>query len=156
MPLPTTAPDFISFCQTYAPSSARFAPSRSSTYGASDVQWIPCIAAITPSLPKRGMSAALRCCACSMRHRRSFLLGMRLERLFEDVQRLAVGAVADRVHAELVPVLDGELRGLADIGGIVRVQAAAVRLIGVRLEQPRAARARARRRSARLMARTVK
>ena len=32
-----TAPLFISFCQTYAPSSARLRPSRASTYGASDV-----------------------------------------------------------------------------------------------------------------------
>ena len=61
---------------------------------------MPCIDAITPSWPKRGMSAALRCCACSMRHRRSFSAGWP-ERRFVDVEHLAVGAVADRVDGEL-------------------------------------------------------
>ena len=36
-PLAITAPVFISFCHTYAPSSARTGPRRASTYGASDV-----------------------------------------------------------------------------------------------------------------------
>ena len=55
----------------YAPDSARSGPSRFSTHGPSDVQWMPCIAAITPSWAKRGMSCGLRCCACSIRQRRS-------------------------------------------------------------------------------------
>jgi hypothetical protein len=37
-----------------------------------------CIEAITPSCPNLGMSAALMCCACSMRHRRSVLSGCAL------------------------------------------------------------------------------
>ena len=53
----------------------RFSALYTDTNGASDVQWIACIEAITPSLPKRGMSAGSRCCACSIRHRRSRLSG---------------------------------------------------------------------------------
>src|ERR1035437_3247713 len=40
---------------------------------------MPCMAAMTPSCPKRGISAALRCWACSMRQRRSFLSGWALK-----------------------------------------------------------------------------
>ena len=72
---------------------------------------MPCIDAITPSCPKRGMSAALRCCACSMRQRRSFASGLRLERALVDVQHLAIGAVADGVHAQLHAGVDRDLRG---------------------------------------------
>ena len=56
-------------------------------------------------------------------------------------ERLAVGAIADRVDAELVAVGHRQPRGLADRLDRRGVEAGAVRLVGVRLEQPRAARA---------------
>ena len=68
------------------------------------------------------------------------LFGMLAKHPLVDVQHLAVGPVADGVNTELIPVLNGQLRGLADIGRVFGVQAAALRLVGVRLEQPRAAR----------------
>ena len=68
------------------------------------------------------------------------LLRVRLERLLEDVQRLAIGAVADGVHAQLESVRDGEFGGLANVGRIVGIQARCVGLVGVRFQQPRAAR----------------
>ena len=57
-------------------------------------------------------------------------------------ERLAIGAVADGVHAQLVAVLRS--RAAPSCGcrrPVVGVQPGAVRLVAVRLEQPRAARA---------------
>jgi hypothetical protein len=68
-------------------------------------------------------------------------VGMRLEGLLEDVERFAIGAVADGVDAELVAVLNGELGGLADVGGIVGVEAGGIGLVVVGGEEPGAARA---------------
>ena len=102
---------------------------------------MPCIDAMTPSVPKRGMSCALRCCACSTRQRTFFLSGIGVEGALEDVERLAVGAVADRVHAQLVAVLHREPRGLLDVrdrSSVFRPEL--IGLVGVGLEQPRAAR----------------
>ena len=67
------------------------------------------------------------------------LVGVGFEGVFEDVERFAIGAVADGVDAELEAVLDGEFGGLADVGGIVGVEAAAIGLVGVGREQPGAA-----------------
>ena len=67
------------------------------------------------------------------------LIGVGLEGVFEDVEGFAVGAVADGVDAELEAVLDGEFGGLADVGGVVGVEAAAIGLVGVGSEQPGAA-----------------
>ena len=53
------------------------------------------------------------------------------------VEGFAVGAVADGVDAELEPVLDGKLGGLAYVGGIVGIEPAAIGLIGVGGQQPR-------------------
>ena len=87
------------------------------TYGASDVQWTPCIAAITPSWPKRGMSAAFRCCACSTRQRRSLPSRCSLNVSSKMFEHFAVGAVADRVDAQLIAVLDARASArLADVG----------------------------------------
>ena len=72
------------------------------------------------------------------------LVGMLVEDALVDIEHFAVGAVADGVDAELMSCRDGDLRGLANIGGILRVHAAAVRAsagIGVRRQQPGAARA---------------
>ena len=104
------------------------------------MQCTPCIEAITPRAPNLGMSDGLRCWACSTRHRTSCLVGIGLERLLEDVQRLAVGAVADRVHAQLKAVLHRQLRGRANVVHRRRVQSGAVWLVGIGLEQPGAAR----------------
>jgi hypothetical protein len=54
------------------------------------------------------------------------LLRMCAECLLEYIQRLAIRAIADRVYAELKPVLNRQFRGLADIRRILRVQAAAL------------------------------
>ena len=82
------------------------------------------------------------CCACSIRQRSAlpFFSGWPLERLFEDVQRLAVAAIADRVHRQLIVVLDRQLRDRPDVVERVGVHPARRRQIGVRLEHPRAAR----------------
>ena len=69
------------------------------------------------------------------------LVGVRLERRLEDVEGLAVGAIADRVDAELVAVLHRELRGFLDGRHRRRVVPGRVGLVGVGLEQPGAARA---------------
>src|ERR1035441_6032179 len=69
------------------------------------------------------------------------LVGVSFEGVLEDVEGFAVGAVADGVDAELEPVLDGELGGLAYVGGVVGIEPAAIRLIGVGGQQPGAARA---------------
>ena len=69
------------------------------------------------------------------------LVGVGFEGVFEDVEGFAVGAIADGVDAELEAVLDGEFGGLADVGGIVGIEAAAIGLVGVGCEQPGAARA---------------
>ena len=67
------------------------------------------------------------------------LVGMLLERLLVDVEHLAVAAVADRVDAQLVVVLDRELRRLPDVVQAVGVQAGRLE-IRVRLQHPGAAR----------------
>ena len=82
------------------------------------------------------------CCACSTRQRRSLpFLRVLLERLFVDVQHLAIGAVADRVDAHLIAGVERRLRApphAAPPASSARPDA--VGLVGVRLEQPRAAR----------------
>ncbi len=55
------------------------------------------------------------------------------ERLFEQIQHLAVGAITNGVQAELISVIDRELRGGA--GRIeVATEAGAVDEVGVRRE----------------------
>ena len=97
--------------------------------------------AMTPSLPNRGMSAGFRCCACSTRHRKSFLSVLALKASSKMFKRLAVRAIANRMDAQLVAVLDGQLRGFPDFLDARRVVAGVARLVGIRLEQPRAPRA---------------
>ena len=97
---------------------------------------MPCIDAITPSWPNRGMSCGVQMLRVFDSPAEIALRRVRLERLLEDVQRLAVRAVANRVHAELKVVRHRQARGLGDIGDARRVQAGAVRLVGVGLEQP--------------------
>ena len=69
------------------------------------------------------------------------LVGVGLHRRFEQVQGLAVGAVADRVDAELVPVLHGQLRGRLHGGQRRGLQPRARGQVRIGLEQPRPARA---------------
>ena len=98
---------------------------------------------MTPSLPNRGMSAAFKCCACSIRQRSGlpFFVRMPRERLLEDVQRLAVAAVADRVDRQLVVVLMHAAPPCVECRRAISVFMPLVRReIGVRLEHPRAAR----------------
>ena len=52
-----------------APALGRRSPSRATTNGPSDVAWLACIEAMTPSCAKRGMSAGSMCWACSIRQR---------------------------------------------------------------------------------------
>ncbi len=57
-----------------------------------------------------------------------------------NVQHLAVGAVADGVHAQLVVVLQGQPRRLFECIHRARVQSGARGQVGVGLEQPGAVR----------------
>ena len=61
---------------------------------------------------------------------------LRLERLLEDVQRLAVASITDRVDAELIAVLEREACGLADLVYRRRVEPVLSGL-SVRHEEPR-------------------
>jgi hypothetical protein len=63
-----------------------------------------------------------------------------LERLLEDIQRLAVCPIANCVHAQLVIIGDCQARRFCDVGNAGGVQAGALGLVAVRLEQPRSAR----------------
>ncbi len=102
---------------------------------------MPCIDAITPRRANRGTSAGWRCCACSMRQRRFGGIAVARERLLVDVEHLAVGAIADGVHRELVAVAHRELGPAADLLDRLEHEAAAARQVGVGLEQPGAVRA---------------
>ena len=66
---------------------------------------------------------------------------MRLERALEDVERFAIGAVADRVHAQLVAMLNRETRRLVDFRDRRRLEPGAFRFVGVRFQQPGSPRA---------------
>ena len=59
--------------------------------------------------------------------------------LFDYVENFAVRAVADRVHAELEPMRERDLRELGDILDGRGGEAHAVGAVRVRLQQPRAA-----------------
>ena len=78
----------------------RSSPRRSSAQSMSLVQWTGCMAAITPSSPKRGMSSGARIWACSTRQRASSSFSSP-EHFFVDVQDQTVGPVADGVGADL-------------------------------------------------------
>ena len=80
----------------------RSRPMRFSAQRPSSIAWYGCMEAMTPSFAKRGMSAARRCCACSIRKRRSFG-PFRLRDPLEEVEDLRVGAVADGVDHDLEP-----------------------------------------------------
>ena len=99
------------------------------------------MAARTPSFPKRGMSAASRICACSMRKRGSFAAGCSREGRLVGVEDDPVGAVADRVGADLEAVGEGEARGLQDPLGRRHEEARVAGVVRVRLEERGAARA---------------
>ena len=96
-PFATTAPDSQSERNAYAPSvlSGQKRSARSRSLGACE----NCTEAATPSCANRGRSSGARHCACSIRGRRPSrrpLVARRLER----VERVAVRAVADRVHRD--------------------------------------------------------
>ena len=79
----------------YAPSSR--SGQKRSARSRSDGACVNCTDAATPSLPKRATSSGARHCACSIRCRRP--RGRHSSRrLLEGVERVAVRAVADRVH----------------------------------------------------------
>ena len=107
VPLAITAPDFISFCQTYAPSSARFGPRRASTNGGvrRRVDALHRGDDAEPAEPRDVGGADVLGVLDPPAQLPAVLLRVLLERLLEDVQRLAVAAVADRVHRHLVVVL---------------------------------------------------
>ena len=150
------APDFISFCHTYAPSSARFAPEPQQHVGR--------VGRAVDSLHRGdhaqlaeardiGGAEVLRMLDAPAQ---VLLVGMRFEGVLEDVERFAIGAVADGVDAQLVPVLDGQLRRLANIGRDRRYSGRCCPACRCTARAATRRASRARRRSARLMARTVK
>src|SRR5689334_14244099 len=66
---------------------------------------------------------------------------MLIEELLEEVERLAVGAIADGVYGDLIAMSDPELRDLSDTRHLRHVQARVVRSVVVRFQHPGAARA---------------
>ena len=100
---------------------------------------MPCIEAITPSWPKRGMSCSRQVLGVLDAPSQVAFGWTGFERLFEDVQGLAVGAIANRVNAELIIVRHRQPRRLGNVRDTCRVQTDAVRFVAVWLEQPRAA-----------------
>ena len=74
-------------------------PQKRSARSRSDGAWLNCAETATPSSAKRGTSSGARHCACSIRCRRPARC-QTLARPLERVERLAVRAVADRVHAD--------------------------------------------------------
>src|SRR5687767_7760679 len=67
-------------------------------------------------------------------------IGMSFEDSLENVQRLAIGPIADSVNAKLKAMLEREARGFSDLFDACCVQPGAGRQIGVRFEKPGAAR----------------
>ena len=120
------------------PLRARSLPSFEGIHGASEIVWIPCIDAITPSCAKRGTSGAAMCCACSMRQRRSVLPGIRAEGALVDVEHLAVRAIADGVRRELEVVAHRDVGDFLETRRLLERQPRAARQVDVRREEPRA------------------
>ena len=124
-----------------APSFTRAMPIRLAAQGRSEVQWMPCIEAITPSFAKRGMSCSSRIWACSIAEARVLHLRVLREGLLELVEHHAVGAVADGVDVHLEAVLEAVAGAAEDRLGRRREEAGVLRVVVVGLEQRRAARA---------------
>ena len=76
-----------------------------------------------------------------MRQRRFLLVWVLAKDALVNIEHFAIAAVADGVHAKLVAVGNGEFGRALDLLGRLGLQAHAVGLIGVRLQQPCAARA---------------
>ena len=95
---------------------------------------------MTPSAAKRGISAASRICACSLRLRSARAVGHLAVDARERVHHDAVGAIADGVDAGLEPGVGGGAGQGVDVGLRRRQEAGRARLVGVRLEQRRAPR----------------
>jgi hypothetical protein len=93
---------------------------REGTHEPSETQWDPWIDATTLSLANRGVDRA-QMLACLMRQRRFFRSGAP-KRPLVKVERLAVGAVTDRVDAELETVFDRDPR-VSSMSGRAGVQA---------------------------------
>ena len=114
---------------------------RAGTHGMSEVACVGCIEAMTCSAANRGISAASRICACSLRIRRSRGAGHLALHALERVHHDAVGAIADGMNAGLESGLGGGQRLRVDLLGRRRQQSGRGRLVGVRLQQRGAARA---------------
>ena len=93
-----------------------------------------------PSVANRGISAASRICACSMRSRSARAAGHLALHPLERVHRDAVATVANRVNGRLESGLRRRQRLRVDLLGRCRQQAGRRRLVGVGLEHRRAAR----------------
>ena len=93
-----------------------------------------------PSAAKRGISAASRICACSLRLRSARAFGHLAVDARERVHDDAVGAIADGVDAGLEPGVGGGAGQGVDVGLRRRQEAGRAGLVGVRLEQRRAPR----------------
>ena len=113
---------------------------RAGTHGMSDVQWVGCIEAMTPSALKRGISRGVEdlrvlVAQAQAARRRHFLLDA-----LEHVHHDAVGAIADGVNAGLEAGFGGGERHRVDVGFGRGQEAGRRRLVAVRLEQRGAAR----------------
>ena len=95
---------------------------------------------MTPELPEARDVGSVEVLRVLDAPAKILLVGVRLERLLEDVQGFAIRAIADGVDAQLIAVGDREPRCLANRIHRGRVQPRAFRLVGVGFEQPRATR----------------
>ena len=85
------------------------------------------------------MSAGSAIWKCSIRQRRSRAIFLR--QLLVDANDLRIGGIADRVRRDLESGRGGGVGELQHLGVRMELQAARVRLVRIRLLQPRAARA---------------
>ena len=118
----------------------RSGPMRASAHGMSSTACDGCIDAITPSSWKRGTSAGLTTCACSMRGRVSRVDGAARITSSKNVERFAIRAIADRVNRHLEAGAHHRRHAVAIEAVLGAADAAMARAIAVRIEEERAAR----------------
>ena len=102
---------------------------------------MPCIDAMTPSAPNRGMSDGAEVLRVFDAPAQILLVGVGLECRFVDVQRFPVGAIADGMHAELVAVVlereRGGLRNARRLSVVLRPVLSGLSLYGSSSHAPR-------------------
>ena len=121
----------------------RSRPIRFSAQRPSSIAWYGCIEAMTPSRANRGMSDGRRCCACSMRKRRSrgpFAFATRSKRSrISELARSPIAWITTWSPARSAPATRSSIREIG-IASAAKTPAIA-RLVGIGLEEERRRRA---------------